>query len=188
MNLEAIPKSFWHVLSVCMFLLTTGFTSIAYKAEGFSIKYKEAEFVAKGNETLKSQLDDQAQNLEKQANNLEEQEKTIEDQRKEIDALNKSLVNRQYKIKSVENEIAKLSDSADSCEVARIKAKKTTASLREKLQLNKETLLIKEKIANLEKLANTQKKLRATQQQQQLQIQQQQQQIQRQQQIQQRVY
>lgn len=35
MNLEAIPKSFWHVSSICLLIATCGLTFVAYEAEGF---------------------------------------------------------------------------------------------------------------------------------------------------------
>ena len=47
MDLEAIPKSFWHASSISLLIITCGLTLVAYKAEGFTLKYDEIELATK---------------------------------------------------------------------------------------------------------------------------------------------
>ncbi|MBI2514490.1 MAG: hypothetical protein HYV96_21150 [Opitutae bacterium] len=44
MNLEHIPKTFWHALSLSIVLLTIGFITITYRSGSFTLKYADLEF------------------------------------------------------------------------------------------------------------------------------------------------
>lgn len=78
MNLESIPKTFWHSVSICLLIVTCGLTYVAYKSENFTLQYNEMKLFSNSNETLKAQLNQQAANIEQQVQTLEEKEAELE--------------------------------------------------------------------------------------------------------------
>lgn len=46
MNLESIPKSFWHALSLAVLVMTTAFALVTYRAGNYSLKYEGLELSA----------------------------------------------------------------------------------------------------------------------------------------------
>lgn len=91
MNIESIPKTLWHAISISILVVAIGFTYIAYKAEGFSLKYDGIELITQGNKALALNLKEQSELLSKREKELEELQALYEIKIKELEAANRQI-------------------------------------------------------------------------------------------------
>ena len=92
MNIESIPKTLWHSISISIMVATIGFTYITYKAESFSLKYKGIELITQGNEALALNLESQSDLLRKREQELEELQELYDEKMKELEAANRRII------------------------------------------------------------------------------------------------
>lgn len=181
MNLEAIPKAFWYAISLSLLISTSGLTYIAYKAETFTLKYKEVEFFSDGNMNFKAQL-------EKQAENLQEQERTLAQREAEIQKLETLAEERYADLEEAKTQLNSLTEQVENCEAAKTAIAKTKRQLANDLESEREKKRKASEAKTVLEELKSQQKQQVYQQQQQQQVikSQQRQQNQIQQQIQQR--
>lgn len=129
MNLEAIPKTFWHTISICLLIVTTGLVTIAYKAENFSIKYNEIELLSSGNQAMKTQLDQQAENIVRQAQIMNERQAEIEQLKRLSEDRLKELNEAHNLIADLNSKISKVSPNSRSSRSAANQKIKSVNSL-----------------------------------------------------------
>lgn len=101
MNLEGIPKSFWHSASFTLVAFTIGFLFISYKYGDLTIKFKELEVRTTNTTSLEESLS--TQELILQTRN-----ETIKAREKEINDLTVILENKAGELEKVKNELANL--------------------------------------------------------------------------------
>ena len=141
MNIESIPKTLWHSISISIMVATFGFTYITYKAESFSLKYKGIELITQGNEAL-------ALNLEKQSDLLRQREKELEELQELYDE----------KIKELEAANRRITSLTESSGAGAINKSEITRVLQEIKSVSGSNDLIKEKQESLRKLSEQQQK------------------------------
>lgn len=105
MNLESIPKTFWHSVSICLLIVTCGLTYVAYKAENFTLQYNKMQLFANSNETLKAQLNQQAANIAQQVQTLNEKEAELENLRLLAETRLKDLEEAQKRVEELKSRL-----------------------------------------------------------------------------------
>ena len=91
MNIESIPKTLWHSISISIIVATIGFTYITYRAESFSLKYKGVELITQGNEARALNLDKQSIMLKEWEHELEELRKLYDEKIEELEEANRKV-------------------------------------------------------------------------------------------------
>ena len=91
MNLESIPKTLWHSISISIMVATIGFTYITYKAESFSLKYKGVELITQSNEARALNLETQSELLAQREKELKELQEWYDEKVKELEAANRRI-------------------------------------------------------------------------------------------------
>ena len=94
MNLDGIPKTFWHSLSLSVLILTGGFVYVSVKSGNLVVKYADLEFKTSSAETAiadaevalrvaKKESEEKAEQLRREKAEIEE---ALADARRQIDA------------------------------------------------------------------------------------------------------
>ena len=175
MNIESIPRTFWHSISICLLIVTCGLTYVAYKSENFTLQYNELQLFANSNDALKAQLNQQADNIAQQVQTLNEKEVELERLRllaetrlKDLEEAQKKVEELKSRLRSSKNVGALHGESAKKFEVLSPAAPATpTAPAVTDKNVKSE---IMESRAKLEALNVIQEQQQIQQQQQQLQI------------------
>jgi len=146
MNLEAVPKSFWHSASFALLAFTIGFLFISYKYGDLTVKFNELEIRATNTNALE-------QSLSKQEASLLEQGKIIKEREKEIDELAFLLDKKAKELEEVKKELASF-QTTDNSE----KAKSVLSKLERASKDDGFTASFRAKKEILDELKNQQKK------------------------------
>jgi|GEM_PF-4205844 len=163
MDLEGIPKSFWHAASFALVAFTVGFLFISYKYGDLTVKFNELEVRTTNTFALED-------SLSKQEESIRQQEKIIAEREKEVGELKLLLDQRVQELEEVKQELASLQDNqalgASSEVVSRLRRVSADDSLAKAYQSKQATLesLKKEQIVE-KKLYDNQRSMYETQQQ-----------------------
>ncbi len=121
MNLESIPKTFWHSLSLSVVILSVGFVGVALLTGNLTIKYQGLELASRSDE-LGAALAEQQRNLEEKSARLDAQEKALAERLVEFEKAQASLA-------QLRDQLAKAPPAGASRELAeQIKATTTELS------------------------------------------------------------
>lgn len=112
MDINQIPKSFWHAASVSLLALTFGFIFISYKFGDLQVKFMDLEMRS----TTVIALE---QTLEEQRKNIEKQEAVIASRAEEVHDLNVLLEQKLKEIDRLKDQVASLQTAGGSAEHTR---------------------------------------------------------------------
>lgn len=144
MNIEAIPKSFWHSASFALIAFTIGFLFISYKSGELTVKFKELEVRTNGTIVLE-------ESLKKQKESIMAQQEIILSKENEITELNKILQQRIEELNTVKEKLAKLEEENESSAIRELTSK--IGAIKENQDFD---LMIQERQQNLESLSRDQ--------------------------------
>lgn len=144
MNIEAIPKSFWHSASFALIAFTIGFLFISYKSGELTVKFKELEVRTSGTIVLE-------ESLKKQKESIKAQQEIILSKESEINELNKILQQRIEELNTVKEKLAKLEEENESSAIRELTSK--IGAIKENQDFD---LKIQERQQNLESLSRDQ--------------------------------
>lgn len=91
MNIEYIPKTFWHSLSIAIITITGGFTYVGIKEGQFSVKAASLELATSSNDARAALISEQEITLEKQSKELSELKALYEIKIKELQEAQKQI-------------------------------------------------------------------------------------------------
>lgn len=144
MNIEAIPKSFWHSASFALIAFTIAFLFISYKSGELTVKFKELEVRTNGTIVLE-------ESLKKQKESIMAQQEIILSKENEITELNKILQQRIEELNTVKEKLAKLEEENESSAIRELTSK--IGAIKENQDFD---LMIQERQQNLESLSRDQ--------------------------------
>lgn len=107
MNLQGIPRSFWHSVSFALVTFTIGFMFISYSYGDLTVKFNELEIRTSNATSLE-------ESLNAQALILQTRDETIAEREKEIDELSTMLDKKASELEEVRTELASLQNEIDS--------------------------------------------------------------------------
>jgi len=116
MDLESIPKSFWHSASFALIAFTIGFLFISYKSGELTVKFNQLEVRTTDTVALETTLKNQTDSIKKQKEIIDNRETKV----KELEVL---LKERLEELNTVKSELAKLQQGHDSAVVEAITSK-----------------------------------------------------------------
>lgn len=144
MNIEAIPKSFWHSASFALIAFTIGFLFISYKSGELTVKFKELE--VRTSETIVLE-----ESLKKQKESIMAQQEIILSKESEITELNKIPQQRIEELNTVKEKLAKLEEENESSAIRELAS--NIGAIKENQDFD---LMIQERQQNLESLSRDQ--------------------------------
>jgi len=112
LNLEQIPRTFWHSASLSLLVFTFGFLYISFSLGDLKVKFKDLEFRSTAVTVLESTLDLQRKNISKQA-------ATIAERVKEVDELKGLLEGKIEQVDSLKQYITQLESESTAPREAR---------------------------------------------------------------------
>lgn len=84
MNIESIPKTFWHSLSIAVMAISGGFTYVGIKEGNFSVKASSLELATSNNDARSALIEEQSLTIEKKSKELSELEALYQSKLEEI--------------------------------------------------------------------------------------------------------
>lgn len=106
MDLEGIPKTFWHAASFALVAFTIGFLFISYKYGDLTVKFNDLEVRTSNTVVLESSLKKQEESVRAQAEIIAQREQEVKDLKALLDKRIKELDEVKQELAGLQNDDA----------------------------------------------------------------------------------